>query len=345
MSSGSSVGEYGDTRKPWVDDGRRHRSWFFTLPESVLGGLMAEAAAVLEAGLRSDGRVEEYAFQAEVGEGGLPHLQGCLLFSSAVFFSRVRKMIMRIVGAPAGYLAPCESWAASVRYCTKDSTRDEGPWLSREDLLEKLSVEKPGQGARTDLKELLGKLDAGLTPEEILLEDPASLASSSARSWLSSVYAARERKRLSTTIRPVQVGWVWGASRSGKSFWALSEAERLGGGVMLDLSSPSAWDSYAGERCIILDDFRPSDAGLTEMKRVLDGMPLSVHRRYSDRWAGWTKVIVTSNDDPEWAFDWYRSHGATSADVNALEKRVSWSSRKDSREDQVVADWDEDEVG
>ena len=331
-------GVFGDTRSPWVDDSKRHRSWFFTLPESMLGGRMGEAAAVLEAGLRDDPGVEEFAFQSEVGAGGLPHLQGCLLFSEAKFFSRVRKMMRTVVGEP-GYLAPCGSWAASVRYCTKDSTRDEGPWLSREDLVSSLAAERPGRGARTDLHALQGKLDSGLTPEQILLEDPAALASAGTRSWLNALWTARERKRLSTVVRPVQVGWVWGASRSGKSYWSLEESERLGGGVFIDCSSPSAWDSYHGEKTIVLDDFRASDLSITGLKRILDGMPLSVHRRYQDYWAAWERVIITSNDSPETAFRWYGKAGATSADITALKRRVSWVARKDRRDDAVTPRW------
>lgn len=59
----------------------------------------------------------KYIFQEEKGENGTPHLQGLLMFSNAVYFNSVKKML------PRAHIERCKNKVSSIKYCTKPETR------------------------------------------------------------------------------------------------------------------------------------------------------------------------------------------------------------------------------
>ena len=58
----------------------------------------------------------------EVGKEGTPHFQGVFGMKSPI---RMRTLVKDF---PLWYFQPCRSWNDSVKYCSKEDTRKEGPW-------------------------------------------------------------------------------------------------------------------------------------------------------------------------------------------------------------------------
>lgn len=80
----------------------------------------------------------QYMIQAEVGENGTPHLQGCWKSPSPIKRDWLKKKFPRI------HWEPIKRWEKAVKYCCKLDTRVDGPWCSNN---EKKFIEKdPKQG-------------------------------------------------------------------------------------------------------------------------------------------------------------------------------------------------------
>lgn len=64
-----------------------------------------------------DAECEEAQVQHEVGESGTPHLQGCIKFKSARYFSALKKKWSK------PNWQTCKSWKDAVKYCSKPEGR------------------------------------------------------------------------------------------------------------------------------------------------------------------------------------------------------------------------------
>lgn len=67
---------------------------------------------------------KEFYFQLELSEKGYEHYQGC--FSLMVKHRRCE--VKNLIGFNNVHLESIKNWKASIRYCSKDETRVEGPW-------------------------------------------------------------------------------------------------------------------------------------------------------------------------------------------------------------------------
>ncbi len=61
--------------------------------------------------------------------------------------------------------------------------------------------------------------------------------------------------------------------------------------------------NYAGQTCILLDDFRCGWCSLTYLLQLLDGYPMQVQTKGGFVQRMWTKVIITCNQNPR--EQWY----------------------------------------
>lgn len=102
--------------------------------------------------------------------------------------------------------------------------------------------------------------------------------------------------------RSIQVGILWGDTATGKTHRVRTAYPGAYGAVI----GPTPFDDYEGEDVILFDEFRPEDFPITMMNKYLDKWPVTIHCRYSNRQAAWTKVFICSNSNPE---DWYPNEG------------------------------------
>ncbi len=123
---------------------------------------------------------------------------------------------------------------------------------------------------------------------------------------------AKRQRLLAKEFRFLNVEVYIGKTGCGKSRRAIEENPDH---YKLPTSSGTTWcDGYNGEKCLIIDDFY-GGIKYSLLLNILDGYELQMQIKGGYVWAGWTKVVITSNHEPD---TWY-SMGLTPA----LRRRIT----------------------
>lgn len=227
-------------------------------------------------------------FQFERTSTGRVHIQAFVRFKSPHRWPWVKRLLGNEIHIEEAKATDLENKA----YCTKEESR----------LAEGLVLGQPAApGSRSDIARVCAQVLAGTSWSELAEANPVEF-----------VRFGRGLRDLRATVRPraarsfrqVSVLVFWGAAGSGKTKSAFEQhgyeesyvLEFKGG------SRPLYWDGYAGENCVILDDFY-GWMPYSMLLRVLDGHPYKVDQRGRWSWAQWTTVIITSNKHPS---QWYK---------------------------------------
>ena len=94
------------------------------------------------------------------------------------------------------------------------------------------------------------------------------------------------------TFRILTTTYIWGPTGTGKTRSVMEQYGYSGVYRITDYSHP--FDSYAGEEVLLLDEYS-SNFQIRDLLNYLDGYPLTLPARYSNRVACFTKVYVISN--------------------------------------------------
>ena len=230
--------------------------------------------------------VEEYKgfrAQLEVSESGFVHWQGILYAKSPVRFSTLKRKF-----PPQWHMESARAPEALRRYVAKSESRVRGvqPLV----VGEVPEIRNSNRGKK--IKELIHDLifEEGATFSEIARDYPeAGHMHNMIRDWIQ----VRDRK-LGQEWRDVKCTYIWGEPGVGKTRWVRDRFQDLYSVVRYK----HPWDTYEGQSTILLDEFYGGlDWG--EFLAVLDGHPLLLPARYSDRQALHTRVFVVSNK-PLW---------------------------------------------
>ena len=127
------------------------------------------------------------------------------------------------------------------------------------------------------------------------------------------------KKKQSKQFRNVQVEIYVGEAGSGKTRKAIEEAGD--DYYILDQSERVWFDGYDYEKTLIIDDFY-GWIKYGQLLRILDGHQYRCEIKGGFKYAAWTKVIITSNAQPN---EWYQK-GLTPA----LQRRISNITRFDT---------------
>lgn len=259
------------------------RSYCFTLNNPTI----AETEIIEDSGCRY------LIYGIEIGENqGTLHYQGYLEMTSPQRISYLKKWL------PRAHFEPRKGTREQAReYCMKD-----GEWI------ECGSWEAGGQGARNDLEVLMNRVKKNEPMINIMESDPQSV---SRNLRFIEKYRELTEKEQTREFRKVEVDIYVGDAGTGKTRKAFEENPGLFT-VNPDESFP--FDGYDGESTILIDDFY-GDLKYHHLLRILDGHQLRVNVKGSHRYARWTKVIITSNKNPE---EWYKV-GLT----QALKRRIN----------------------
>lgn len=161
-------------------------------------------------------------------------------------------------------------------------------------------------GSRTDWTLALKRAREGATDVMLMDELPA-------HSWLQMGRRLGEARSIQSAAQ-AETTWtgkpeiwvLWGDTRTGKSRLARAMAAEEGWSLY-KVPNPDGgriwFPNYAGEECILLDDFRCGWCSLSYLFDLLDGYPIQVQNKGGFVQKKWTKVIITCNDNPKVA--WY----------------------------------------
>lgn len=223
----------------------------------------------------------------EIGENGTPHTHVYLAFKNAVMFSTIHSRfygahIENAVGSHQenrDYICKTGKWLNDVKHGT-----------SIEGTFEEIG-EMPEERTKRQIESdaIYEMLKDGASDFEIIETFP------SAMSKLQHINSARQavlKERYKKEFRKLSVNYIWGKTGVGKT---RSIMEKYGYDKVYHVTNyKNPFDQYEGQQVMLFDEFR-SSLPIADMLKYLDGYPLMLPCRFSDRVACYTVVYVVSN--------------------------------------------------
>ena len=147
-------------------------------------------------------------------------------------------------------------------------------------------------------------IEEGMTPNQIMAED---IRFRREETLIRKCYFAK-RSRETPPLREVKVFWHCGESATGKSYTYVLLSEKYGEDQIYlcnDYSNKAtaAFDLYAGERILFLDEIKQNSFPFGMLLSILTGYKFQVHCRYSNGISLWDTVHVTRIFSPEALYD------------------------------------------
>ena len=140
-----------------------------------------------------------------------------------------------------------------------------------------------------ELELLYNLIKQGYSDYEIIDEYPQFMLS------LSHIQRCRltiKQEEFKITYRTLEIVYIFGQTRAGKSRYVMEKYGYDSVFRVTDYVHP--YDTYSGEDVILYEEFS-SSLRIQDMNNYLDGYPLKLPARYSDKVACYTKVYITTN--------------------------------------------------
>lgn len=226
-----------------------------------------------------------------VSAAGLHHVHMVLEDSVAMRFSAVQK-----------------SYAKGTHFeKTKGTKKQAEDYINKRHPFEEkgekvLCIVKAGeiQGRsrnNSDLTEIASLLKEGYTPAEIMALNITY------RRYDRMIRDAffDQRFRDTPPIRPVTVHWIFGESGSGKTYHYVTLCKEKGENEIYLVSDMKhgAFDKYCAEKILFIDELKPDSISYAELLSLLDGYKKQISARYTNAFALWNEVYITSVYSPE----------------------------------------------
>lgn len=226
----------------------------------------------------------------EIGlEEKTPHIHLFLYFETMRRFRTIKALF------PHPHIERCKGSCQENR----DYIFKEGKWQYTDKVHTKMEskqfeggeMPEEMQGKRADFEELYGMIKSGMTNVQIFEENPTYIK------YLEKIEMVRQQYRMEkykNQWRSLDVTYIWGATEIGKT---RSVMDRYGyENVYRVTNYYHPFDSYKGQDIILFEEFR-SSLRIQEMLNYLDGYPVELPCRFSDKVACFTKVYILSNWD------------------------------------------------
>lgn len=148
----------------------------------------------------------------------------------------------------------------------------------------------PDRNSRSpELEKLYAMIKDGMSNYEILEQYPEFLRE---LTTIDHVRRTIQQEEYKSTWRDVEVSYIFGKTGTGKS---RSIMEKFGyGNVFRVTDYLHPFDTYEGQETIVFEEFS-SSIKIQDMLNYLDGYPLKLPARYSDKVACFTKAFIVSN--------------------------------------------------
>lgn len=252
---------------------KRSRNWILTNNYKDRQPLTSEEFTALIHLLTS---ISFYAFQLEAGENETRHHQAYLHFSQPLSFNAIKEVF------PTAHIESMKGTPQdSMMYCTKQDTRVEEPVIWG-DL--------PQQGRRNDLEEIYELIKNGSSNKEIREQFPGQYIRYQDK--LKLIRQELLDEEYSKIYRHLEVIYMSDQPGVGKTRFVM---EKYGYETVFRVSNyKNPFDYYDGQEVIIFEEFRDS-LPIEQMLNYLDGYPLRLPARYSDRVACYKTVFIISN--------------------------------------------------
>ncbi len=241
-------------------------------------------------------------FQLEKGEeSGTPHFQGYLELTKPCKLPAV----MEALGSRAIHFNYVDATAqANIDYCTKEATRQLGPWT--------FGTPGPGQGSRQDLLALYEACQETQDPLKVMEMMPVPYMKYT-RAVKDVCYNLTKERDSAPMVR-----LFYGPSGTGKTREALTTY----GDANVYIKDPHQnwFDGYSQQPVLLLDEFagKASKTPLTLLLRMLDMNKLNLPVKGAQAKMVSTTIIITTNVHPSM---WYDYTGRTSQ-YTALQRRI-----------------------
>lgn len=224
----------------------------------------------------------------EIGENGTPHTHIYVYFDSRVRFSTVKRKF------PTAHIEVALGGAKeNIAYIKKN-----GKWkdtkkgeTSVKGTFEEWGKQPKQNGKSNDLEWLYDRIKEGLSNVEIyeLNNDWILQGDKIDRARLNYL----EEKNKTERRLDIKVIYIYGATGTGKTRGIFEENNGESICRVTDYKHP--FDSYKMENVIVFEEFR-SSLPISDMLNYLDIYPIVLPARYANRFAGYHKVYLVSNE-------------------------------------------------
>ena len=227
-----------------------------------------------------------------------PHTHIFIAFSSAVRFSTLKNLfesahIERANGTSQenrDYIAKEGKW--------KDSDKSETTIEGSFEEWGEMPTERQAFGNAE--AEIIERIKNGASNAEILIEFPYYLRGMRDVEYVRQTLRAEEYRE---KWRNLEVTYIWGRTGTGKT---RSVMDHYGYSNVYSVNNyKHPFDGYSGESVMLFDEFN-SSFRILDMNNYLDGYPVALPARYSNKQACYERVFIISNLDLHYQYPFHR---------------------------------------
>lgn len=220
-------------------------------------------------------------FQREIGDKkSTEHIQLYIEFTRGTEFTYIKKWF------PKAHIEARKGSREQARnYCMKDETRKEG-----HEPVEIGDWKPDQQGKRTDITIVLDMLENGATLDEIRQQYTTTYFRymNKLKQYQQELLVEENKNK----FRNLTVNYVFGTTGVGKTrsimeYFGYDNVYRI-----TDYKNP--WELYNSQQVVMFEEFR-SSLPIEQMLNYLDGYPLQLPARYTNKYACFTQVFIVSN--------------------------------------------------
>ncbi len=263
----------------------RSRKWLLTINNPADIGYTHEFIKMQLGNIKN---LDYFCMCDEIGvKSQVYHTHLFLYRQDAMRFNQIKKLL------PSAHIDFCRGTCQENRdYCLK-----QGKYAGsrKEETNLKDTFEESGdmplerQGQRNDLMDLYDMIKGGLTNYEILEGNPQYMMN------LDKIDSCRQvvnEEKYRTTFRKMHVAYYYGKTGKGKTRSVMEKHGFEAVYRVTDYLHP--FDNYQGQPVVVFEEFH-SDLKIQNMLNYLDGYPLVLPSRYSNKVACFETVYIISN--------------------------------------------------
>ena len=277
------------------------RSWFAVFPNPEQHGYEGSPEEIIDKLKQEwigDNPLRKGWWGYCISASGLPHVHMVLEDSGSCRFTKVKKAY------PTAHLEPTKGNKKQVlQYIKKEPPFDE----KGEQVLVFTShgnIEGNKRYAISNTNDTLATIELlieeGMTPNQIMAED---IRLRREESLIRKCYFAKRYKE-TPPIRDVKVFWHCGDSGCGKSYSYIDLCEKYGDDLVYFFSDYAnrgvgGFDGYCGEPYLFMDELKQDSLPFELLLTIAQGYRSQIHCRFSNCFALWNEVHITSIFSPE----------------------------------------------